>query len=180
MTVTPLTVRALPHRGDVVLGRDVAGRVLRVSGHPECDRVVLSIWQGPLCVATLRLAPEDVPHLVATLVRSVLPDDAPEVAVLGNVAEALTRPASTSPGGATTAPAAPGATGAPGAAGPGPASSGRSGRPAPPPQTGSLSTLAAPAGSPLDGVRRRTAAALIALGSRLDPARSHRSRTPRA
>jgi hypothetical protein len=41
MFVTPI-----PANGDIVVGRDTAGRVLRVSGHPESDRVVLSIWQG--------------------------------------------------------------------------------------------------------------------------------------
>ncbi len=39
-------VSPLPTRGDIVVGRDIAGRVLRVSGHPGQDRVVLSIWQG--------------------------------------------------------------------------------------------------------------------------------------
>lgn len=57
----------LPARGDVVVGRDRAGRMLRVSSHPEFGRVVLSIWQGGSCVATLRLAPEDVPDLVRVL-----------------------------------------------------------------------------------------------------------------
>jgi hypothetical protein len=51
-----------------VVGRDRAGRVLRVSSHPEFDRVVLSIWQEGQCLATLRLAPSDVPDLVRVLV----------------------------------------------------------------------------------------------------------------
>src|SRR3954452_23780076 len=54
MSVTPA-----PHRGTVLVGRDVAGRALRVSAHPEHGRVVLSIWQGPQCLATIRLAEED-------------------------------------------------------------------------------------------------------------------------
>ena len=37
-----MTVSPLPRLGDVVLGRDVAGRTLRVSGHPASGRVVLS------------------------------------------------------------------------------------------------------------------------------------------
>jgi hypothetical protein len=56
-----------PSRGDVVVGRDRAGRVLRVNAHPESGRVVLSIWQGATCVGTLRLAPGDVPDLVRVL-----------------------------------------------------------------------------------------------------------------
>ena len=54
-----MTVSPLPRQGDVLLGRDVDGRWLRVSGHPETGRVVLSIWQGDICRATFRLAPED-------------------------------------------------------------------------------------------------------------------------
>jgi hypothetical protein len=67
-----MTVSPLPRHGDVVVGRDVAGRTLRVSGHAESGRVVLSIWQDSTCRATLRLAPEDVPHLVAMLTRTAL------------------------------------------------------------------------------------------------------------
>jgi hypothetical protein len=67
-----MTVSPLPQHGDVVVGRDVAGRTLRVSGHPESGRVVLSIWQDNVCRATVRLAPEDVPDLVAMLARTAL------------------------------------------------------------------------------------------------------------
>lgn len=67
-----------PRRGSVVVGRDVAGRVLRVSAHPEHGRVVLSIWQDGVCMGTLRLAPDDVPELVRSLTAAVLshPTDA--------------------------------------------------------------------------------------------------------
>jgi hypothetical protein len=34
--------------------------------------VVLSIWQDSVCRATVRLAPEDVPDVVAMLTRSAL------------------------------------------------------------------------------------------------------------
>jgi|1185.fasta_scaffold17532_2 hypothetical protein len=57
----------MPSRGDVVVGRDRAGRVLRVSAHPESGRVVLSMWQGSTCIGTFRLAPGDVPDLVRVL-----------------------------------------------------------------------------------------------------------------
>ena len=56
-----MTISPLPRHGDVIVGRDVTGRTLRISGHPESGRVVLSIWQDNVCRATLRLAPEDVP-----------------------------------------------------------------------------------------------------------------------
>ena len=58
----------VPTHGDVVVGRDRAGRVLRVSSHPEFDRVVLSIWQEGQCMGTVRLAVSDVPDLVRVLV----------------------------------------------------------------------------------------------------------------
>ena len=64
----------LPVHGDVVVGRDRAGRVLRVSGHPEFGRVVLSIWQGSSCLATVRLAPADVPDLVRMLTAAAVAD----------------------------------------------------------------------------------------------------------
>ena len=69
MYVTPV-----PTIGDFVVGRDAAGRVLRISSHPELDRVVLSIWQGGRCLATVRLAGEDVPDLVRALTQSVVTD----------------------------------------------------------------------------------------------------------
>jgi hypothetical protein len=62
MTVTPV-----PAHGAVVVGRDRAGRALRVSAHPQLSRVVLSLWDGDRCIGTLRLAPEDVPDVVRAL-----------------------------------------------------------------------------------------------------------------
>jgi len=40
-----MTISPLPRRGSTLLGRDKAGRRLRVSSHPDAGRVVLSIWQ---------------------------------------------------------------------------------------------------------------------------------------
>ena len=71
-------VPPIPRHGDVVVGRDVAGRVLRVSAHPENNRLVLSIWQGGRCLATVRLAPEDVPFLVGVLSGEAVRDDQPK------------------------------------------------------------------------------------------------------
>lgn len=71
-----MTVSPLPRHGDVIVGRDVAGRTLRISGHPESGRVVLSIWQDTVCRATLRLATEDVPEFVAMLTRTAIAPDA--------------------------------------------------------------------------------------------------------
>ena len=60
-------VAPAPRKGDVFIARDIPGRVLRVSAHPENGRVVLSIWQDARCLATLRLAPEDVPEVLRSL-----------------------------------------------------------------------------------------------------------------
>ena len=61
-----------------MLGRDKAGRRLRVSSHPDAGRVVLSIWQDDVCRATLRLAEEDVPELVKMLSSSLIQPSAEE------------------------------------------------------------------------------------------------------
>jgi len=71
------TVTPLPSIGDVVPGRDVAGRELRISGHPESDRVVLSIWQDGRCQATVRLARSDVPEVTRALVAGLVPVPSP-------------------------------------------------------------------------------------------------------
>ena len=68
----PVTVSPLPRHGDAIVGRDVAGRTLRISGHPESGRVVLSIWQDSVCRATLRLSAQDVPDVVAMLTRTAI------------------------------------------------------------------------------------------------------------
>lgn len=69
-----MPVSPLPMRGTVLVGRDVAGRALRVSSHPELGRVVLSIWQDTSCVATVRLADIDVPDLVKVLAAGLVQD----------------------------------------------------------------------------------------------------------
>ena len=76
-----MTISPLPRRGSTLLGRDTAGRRLRVSSHPDAGRVVLSIWQDDICRATLRLAEEDVPELVKMLSSSLVPDHAEETDV---------------------------------------------------------------------------------------------------
>jgi hypothetical protein len=73
-----MTISPLPRHGSTLLGRDTAGRRLRVSSHPDAGRVVLSIWQDDICRATLRLAEEDVPELVRMLSASLIPPHAEE------------------------------------------------------------------------------------------------------
>ena len=67
------TVTPLPSIGEVIAGQDVAGRELRVSGHPDADRVVLSIWQSGRCLATVRLARADVPEVARALIAGLVP-----------------------------------------------------------------------------------------------------------
>ncbi len=67
-----VNISPIPRHGDVVVGRDVSGRTLRISGHPESGRVVLSIWQDTVCKATVRLLVEDVPAVVEMLARSAI------------------------------------------------------------------------------------------------------------
>jgi hypothetical protein len=60
-------VRPIPTLGGAV--RDVrgAGRALRVSWHREAGLVVLSLWDGPRCTGTVRVAASDVPALIEAL-----------------------------------------------------------------------------------------------------------------
>lgn len=70
--------RPAPRIGSVhpdVRGED---RALRVSWHADAPGgvVVLSIWRDNVCTGTVRLAPEDVPELVATLSKAIGPGSA--------------------------------------------------------------------------------------------------------
>lgn len=62
-----MTVSPLPRRGIAVEGRDQTGRVLRVASHQAVGRVVVSIWQGDTCRATVRLSPAEVADLIGGL-----------------------------------------------------------------------------------------------------------------
>jgi hypothetical protein len=70
-------VRPIPTLGGVV--RDVrgAGRALRVSWHSEDGLVVLSLWDGPRCAGTVRVAATDVPALIEALQIGLPPADEP-------------------------------------------------------------------------------------------------------
>ena len=70
-----MTVSPLPRDGATLSGRDRNGRTLRIARHAATERVVLSVWQDGTCLATVRLAPEDVADLVAQLTRTLLPAD---------------------------------------------------------------------------------------------------------
>lgn len=67
-----VTVIPSPRGSSVVGGRDRSGRALRITAHPEADRVVVSTWQERTCVATVRLACADVPDLVGALAAAAI------------------------------------------------------------------------------------------------------------
>lgn len=67
----------LPVRGEVVADARGDGRALRVSWHPEHGVVVLSIWRGNVCAATVQVEASEVPHLVEVLVRGLACGSAP-------------------------------------------------------------------------------------------------------
>lgn len=60
---------ALPAHGEVFLDARGQGRTMRLTWHHESAVVVLSVWRGGTCVATVQLEAEDVPTLVDALMR---------------------------------------------------------------------------------------------------------------
>jgi hypothetical protein len=65
---TAAEVVALPVSGEILADARGGDRWMRVTWHDEADLVVLSLWRGDACVATFRLAPDQVPALVNDLV----------------------------------------------------------------------------------------------------------------
>ena len=55
-------VRPIPRLGAVVTDVRGGGRALRVSWHGEDGLVVLSLWDGPRCTGTVRLAEAVAQH----------------------------------------------------------------------------------------------------------------------
>jgi hypothetical protein len=67
-------VRPIPTLGGVVQDVRGAGRALRVSWHHEDGLVVLSLWDGPRCTGTVRVAADDVPALIEALQIGLRPE----------------------------------------------------------------------------------------------------------
>jgi hypothetical protein len=59
---------APPTPSDTYLDARGGNRWMRATWHPEADCFVLSVWRGDTCIATMRVARDDVPGLVQTLV----------------------------------------------------------------------------------------------------------------
>lgn len=75
-----MPVAPLPRRGGVHPDRRDQGRALRVSAHDEQGLVTLSIWRGNFCAATHQIATEDVPTLIESLARALVPPPAESAA----------------------------------------------------------------------------------------------------
>jgi hypothetical protein len=56
-------VHAMPGRSESFDDMRAEGRTMRVTHHPERDVVVVSLWWGPVCRASFRLAPADLERL---------------------------------------------------------------------------------------------------------------------
>ncbi|MCA0435806.1 MAG: hypothetical protein M9891_04725 [Austwickia sp.] len=80
-----MKVPQLPVAGALIADEERAGRYLRVSSHPEFDRVVLSVWQHDQCLATVRLDRQSVSDLICGLARALVarPADAVRRRVAG-------------------------------------------------------------------------------------------------
>ena len=61
-------VASLPASGAVYFDSRGESRTLRVSWHHADGLVILSLWHDSVCVGSFRLAADDVPALVDTLV----------------------------------------------------------------------------------------------------------------
>jgi hypothetical protein len=74
-------VLPLPTVGGVFLDARRAGRALRVSWHADAGLVVISLWDGPRCTATVQVRTADVPELIHSLALGLAP--APQPAPAG-------------------------------------------------------------------------------------------------
>jgi len=81
-----MTVLPFPTHSTWVSDARGDGRAVRVSAHTRVGLVVVSVWNGDTCGATLRLKPEEVVELVTALTRGLADLRAPD-ASLRTVAE---------------------------------------------------------------------------------------------
>lgn len=65
------TVSPLPNRGTVFFDPRDDGRVLRVSHHSDLGVFVFSLWRDDTCLGTFRLAADETPRLLQTMVASL-------------------------------------------------------------------------------------------------------------
>lgn len=65
-------IAALPAHGDVFIDGRGEGRAMRLSWYGDGELLVMSLWRGGICVATFRLAREDVAALIGSLVTGLV------------------------------------------------------------------------------------------------------------
>ena len=63
--------RPLPKTGSIFLDSRGGDRALRVTWHHEAGLVVLSLWRDNVCAGTFRLAADDVPDIIALLLKGL-------------------------------------------------------------------------------------------------------------
>jgi hypothetical protein len=91
-------IRPMPQRGDVF--SDIRGddRTMRVSYHHDRGVVVVSLWAGPVCRGSFRMAATEVDRLISTLgemriaVDAAAPADEPPAGGQPGAATAATAP----------------------------------------------------------------------------------------
>ena len=66
-----MTVLPFPTHGAWVPDARNGSRVARVTPHPEAGLVVVSIWNGDRCAATMQLTPDDVAEMITALSRGL-------------------------------------------------------------------------------------------------------------
>lgn len=71
-----MKVPQLPVAGALVADGERAGRYLRVAGHPEFGRIVVSVWQEDECLATVRLDRESAADLIGGLASALAAEGA--------------------------------------------------------------------------------------------------------
>ena len=66
-----MTVLLFPTHGAWVSDARNGGRVARVTAHPEAGLVVVSVWNGDRCTATIQLDTDDAVEMITALSRGL-------------------------------------------------------------------------------------------------------------
>lgn len=69
-------VSPLPTQGAVFFDPRDEGRFLRMSFHDDLEVFVLSLWREDTCLGSFRLAADEAPRLIHSMVAALVGDDA--------------------------------------------------------------------------------------------------------